>query len=60
MSDQSRPIGDRPFTEGTTRPVLEDVDGRPYVEDDGERVYGTWLPPHDAADAPVIVHAGPN
>jgi hypothetical protein len=32
--------------------VFEDADGRPYVEDDGEGVYGTWLPP---ARRPAIV-----
>jgi hypothetical protein len=49
-----RQRGERLFTDGTTRPVFEDPDGRQYVEDDGERVYGTWLPP---ADEPVLVGA---
>jgi hypothetical protein len=60
MSNQPQQTGERLFTDGTIRPVFEAPDGRQYVEDDGERVYGTWLPPDDAANAPVIVHAGPN
>jgi hypothetical protein len=30
--------------------VFADADGRQYVEDDGERAYGVWLP---LADEPV-------
>ena len=52
MSYQPRLIGERRFTDGTTRPVFELPDGRQYVEDHGERVEGTWLPP---ADEPVAV-----
>jgi hypothetical protein len=44
MSNRPRHLGERRFTDGTTRPVYEDPDGRQYVEDDGVRVYGTWLP----------------
>jgi hypothetical protein len=39
-----------------TRPGFEDADGRQYVEDDGERVYGTWLPP---GDVPLVVEGLP-
>jgi hypothetical protein len=35
------------FTDGTTRPVFEDRDGRQYVVDDGERIYGMWILPAD-------------
>jgi hypothetical protein len=57
VSDQHHPIGERLFTDGSVRPVFELPDGRQYVEcDDGERVYGTWLPP---ADEPVPVNAEP-
>jgi hypothetical protein len=42
--------------DGTTRPVFELLDGRQYVEADGERVSGTWLPP---ADEPVSVSIPP-
>ena len=52
MSDQPRQLGERRFTDGTTRPVFELPDGRQYVEDDGERVEGTWLLPDDE---PAIV-----
>jgi hypothetical protein len=53
VSDQPRPIGERLFTDGTTRPVFELPDGRQYVEgDDGGPATGTWLPP---ADEPAIV-----
>jgi hypothetical protein len=51
MSDQPRQLSERLFTDGHTRPVFEDHDGRQYVEDDGERAYGNWLPP---ADEPVV------
>jgi hypothetical protein len=49
MSDPPRQLGDCLFTDGTMRPVFEAPDGRQYVEDDGEPVYGTWLPPADEA-----------
>jgi hypothetical protein len=47
MSDQPRQLGERHFPDGTTRPVFEAADGRQYIEDDGEHVYGTSLPPAD-------------
>ena len=52
MNNQPRQLGECPFTDGSTRPVFEDGDGRQYVEDDGERAYGSWLPP---ADEPLTV-----
>jgi hypothetical protein len=56
MSEQLQPIGFARFTDGATRPVFEDADGRQCVEDDGERVFGIWLPPADgAADVPLVV-----
>jgi hypothetical protein len=37
-------LGERRFTDGTTRPVYRSHDGRQYgLDDDGERVYGVWL-----------------
>jgi hypothetical protein len=51
VSNQPRRFGGCLFTHGTTRPVFEDPDGRQYVEEGGERVYGTWLPP---ADKPLL------
>jgi hypothetical protein len=47
MNKRSRPIGERFSTDATTRPIFELPDGRQYVEHEGERVYGTWLPPAD-------------
>jgi hypothetical protein len=38
MADQPRQLGERLFTDGTTRPVFEAPDGRQYVEDGGEPV----------------------
>jgi hypothetical protein len=47
-----RIIGRVPFTDGFDRDVYEDADGRQYVQDDdGGKVYGTWLPPADEPDA---------
>src|SRR5207244_1712994 len=54
VSNQPRRIGERLFTDGITRPVFEDADGRQFVDDDGQRVYGVWLVP---ADEPAIVDA---
>jgi hypothetical protein len=54
MSNQPRQLGECLFTDGTTRPVFEDPDGRQYVGGDGKRVYGTWLPP---ADEPLVLGA---
>jgi hypothetical protein len=51
VSDQPRQLGERLFTDGIKCPVFEAPDGRQYVEDAGERVYGTWLLP---ADEPVV------
>ena len=42
-----------PFTVGVERRVYEEKDSRQYVEDDqGETVFGVWLPP---TDEPVTV-----
>jgi hypothetical protein len=37
MNEPPRQLGERRFTDGTTRPVFVGADGRQYVEDDGER-----------------------
>ena len=38
------PIGSIPFTDGATRPVFLDADGRQYIlGDDQNRVYGVWI-----------------
>jgi hypothetical protein len=48
-------IGSRDFTDGRTRQVILDSDHRQYVlDDDGEPIYGTWLPPDDY-DEPIIL-----
>jgi hypothetical protein len=46
-------VGRRLFTDGVTRDVFEDADGRQYIvhEDTGERIYGQLLWP---ADEPVV------
>jgi hypothetical protein len=52
-----RPVqpGDCQFTDGTTRPIYRDDDGRQYVlDDEGEPVYGTWLHP-DEYQEPVAL-----
>jgi hypothetical protein len=36
VTDHSRPIGERLFADGSTRPVFAWRDGRQYVEDEGE------------------------
>jgi hypothetical protein len=52
----NRPITYHDFTDGTRQPVHADADGRQCViGDDGERVYGTWLPEVDGPEEPVIV-----
>ena len=43
MRDQPRQLGERLITDGTTRPVFEDADGRQYVGDGGERAW-RWRP----------------
>jgi hypothetical protein len=59
MSSKSLRIGERDFTDGTRRPVYRDPDGRQSVEDDeGERVYGIWIPEAEAEpDDPILVNA---
>jgi len=38
-----------------SRDIFEDADGRQYVHgDEGEKVYGTWLPP---VDEPIVTEA---
>jgi len=39
----NRPIGFRRFSDGTTRPVFLDHDGRQYVFNDGRPCHGVWL-----------------
>jgi hypothetical protein len=45
------------FTDGQTRPVYEDQDGRQFVIDGrGRHVFGVWyVQPNENADRPVIV-----
>jgi hypothetical protein len=55
MSGDAEPhrVGRVPFADGAERDVYEDGDRRQWViGDDGERVYGVWLPP---PDEPAIV-----
>jgi hypothetical protein len=41
-------IGAREMTDGTTRQVLEEEDGRQFIlDDDGLPVYGVWLLPDE-------------
>jgi hypothetical protein len=41
-------LGQRQFSDATSRPVYRSDDGRPYVlDDDGEPVYGVWLHPDE-------------
>jgi hypothetical protein len=43
-------LGERQFTDGTMRPIYREDDGRQYVlDDEGEPVYGVWLPVTPAA-----------
>jgi hypothetical protein len=41
-------LSERQFTDGTTRPVYRHDDGRQFVLDDGEPVYGIWPTPTNA------------
>jgi hypothetical protein len=43
------------LVDGTRRPVFEQLDGRQYVLDEGERVFGVSLIPKGAIDLPLIV-----
>jgi hypothetical protein len=47
----------RVFTDGATRPIYEDWNGKKYVfDDDGNRVYGVWfIPESETIEAPIIV-----
>jgi hypothetical protein len=48
-------LGERQFTDGATRPVYRDDDGRQFVlDDDGEPVYGTWLHPDEYLE-PIVL-----
>jgi hypothetical protein len=40
-------VGSRLFTDGAERNVYESPEGRQYVWQDAEVVYGQWLPPPD-------------
>jgi len=59
------PIGFNHFSDGSTRPVFLDHDGRQYVIHDGRPVHGIWLDqdrqdPADAVDlVPSIPDGGP-
>jgi hypothetical protein len=50
MPDERQPIAHIPFTDGTVRSVYEVADGRQFVLDGEERVYGTWFLPDDAVE----------
>lgn len=47
-------IGVRTFTDGE-RPVYIDVDGRQFVLDGNEKVYGSWILDDDGADTPLTL-----
>ncbi len=57
MSTKSKRIGTRQFTDGIERDVWLDPDGRQYVLDGKERVYGVWLVDAGIADTPLEVPA---
>ncbi len=45
------PLGERQFTDGTTRPIYRSDDGRQYVlDDEGEPGYGVWLNPDEYSE----------
>jgi hypothetical protein len=44
MLQEPQSLGTSRFVDGSTRPVYLDATGKQYVLDDGQRVYGTWLP----------------
>jgi hypothetical protein len=54
-------IGNRTFTDGNVRAVYQDAAGQFVIDDDGERVYGTWILKPDPtsqtleSDEPTIV-----
>lgn len=52
-------LGERQFTDGTTRTVYRSDDGRQDVhDDDGDPVSGTWLHPDEYSEPVVIqVHS---
>ena len=54
-------IGQRLFTDGSTRPVFLDQDSRQYVlDDDGQRICGNWIWPLMGTDGkPVDDDGGP-
>jgi hypothetical protein len=58
MRDQPRQLGERLIADGTTRPVFEDADGRPYAEDGGERAW-RWRPvqPEQAPRSPLLARS---
>ena len=48
-------IGSRLFTDGVTRDVFQAVDGRQYVVEPDELIYGTFLNPDTAGiDVPIL------
>lgn len=57
MAAESKRIGTRHFVDGVELSVYRDVDGRQYVLDDQDRVYGVWLPGEDESDTAIIVPA---
>src|SRR4029077_1804089 len=51
-------LGERQFTDDTTRPVYRSDDGRQYVlDDDGEPVYGVWQHPDEHRAARVVTRS---
>jgi hypothetical protein len=48
-------LGERHFTDGTTRPVYRSEEGRHYVVDgEGKPVYGVWLHPDEYSE-PIVI-----
>jgi len=57
-SGKAMQLGERQFTDGTTRPVYRSSVGRLFLlDDDGELVYLVWLHP-DKYQEPVIFDGG--
>jgi hypothetical protein len=53
--------GHIPFVDSITRPVYQQSDGRQYVRDDGNPVFGVWIIPEAEAEslAPDVVVISP-
>jgi hypothetical protein len=52
-------IGYRTFVDGAIRAIYKNAQGQYVLDDDGKRIYGTFIPEDESCELPLIVESNP-